>query len=430
MATEPQDSGARPLDYAPPPGHGRRIARSLLPLLVLALPLGAAWVMPYVQRARELSLQDKCLDHALPPDTIVYTDDPAEKERLLAAAGPDAGYTDRLPLLGPTDAVVHTPPVWSQYEPTARAGGIAFLHRLRSPGGNTRLVAVDVRPTPKRDGPAELADVIGFGAQVIRPATPGGDRQHIQLRGQITLLEARVRKGDRFRLFAGQPDGTDPSRFTIRYTHNGTAGILDGSLRDDDLVVLAPRHHAASAGGDAVWHAPPDLPEPDAPAPDVAVAAGGSEAESEPLALEPPPPALVIWPGPAGMLRGRAVVFPYNRFVAIRDGGQVVLLVLRPGPGREDGVTYEWFAPGPEGTVRPAPGGSGRAREAGGKGVVRAGPFELEWSQGGPHSGWVYFPAARPNLAISMQAWPSADEVNLNAPDVSWVGPASRAYNR
>ena len=429
MATEPHVSGARPLDYAPTRGRGRRIAKSLLPLLVLAVPLAAAWVMPYVQRARELSLQDKCLEFALPPDTIVYTDDPAEKARLLAAAGPDAGYTDRLPLVGPTDALVHTPPAWSKFEPTARTG-IAFLHRLRSPGGKTRLVAVEVRPTPTRDKTTDQKDLIAFGAQVIEPATLAGERRHVQLRGQVRLLEARIGKADCFRLFAGQVDGADPSRFTIRYTHNGTPGILDGSLGDDERVVLLPRHYTASTGANAVWHAPSHSPAPDAPERGAATAAGQADADSETLVFDPPPPIMVMWPGLTGMMRGRAVVFPYDHFVAVRDRDEVVLLLLRLEPGREDAVTYEWFAADAKGPLRRTADGAGRMEGAGGKGVIRAGAFELEWTRGGNRTGWVYFPAARPSLAISMKAWESADAVDLKAPDVSWVGPAANQYNR
>ena len=257
QAHTPRD---RALDYAPATHRRRVVSKDLLPLLLLAVPVCVGWGWPHAQRLRDLRVQDECLNHALPADCIVYSDDPADRQRLLAGAG----YTDRVPRLGPSVAVIHMPPAWARYAPQ-RLGGVVFLHRLTSPGGNTRLVAVEVRPAALAlAGEPQAGNAVALGAQVIQPATLTADRQPIQLRSHVTVLEGWVNAGDRLRLFAGQPDAADRSHFTIRYTLNDMPGMLDGWLRDDDRVVVTPRENdggAPPAGNNpaSVWQTPAGL---------------------------------------------------------------------------------------------------------------------------------------------------------------------------
>jgi hypothetical protein len=53
---------------------------------------------------------------------------------------------------------------------------------------------------------------------------------------------ARIELGPwpKLRLFGGQPDPADPSRFTIPYEVGGKPGIIHGRLKDDDTVELRP----------------------------------------------------------------------------------------------------------------------------------------------------------------------------------------------
>jgi hypothetical protein len=52
--------------------------------------------------------------------------------------------------------------------------------------------------------------------------------------------QVKLEQRNRLRVFAGQPDATDPSRFTIAYDVDGTPGILRGRLKDDDTIELRP----------------------------------------------------------------------------------------------------------------------------------------------------------------------------------------------
>ena len=54
------------------------------------------------------------------------------------------------------------------------------------------------------------------------------------------VLSLQLDVHDPFRLYAGQPDPADPSRFTIDYACNGVRGTLVGTLGPDDTIALAP----------------------------------------------------------------------------------------------------------------------------------------------------------------------------------------------
>jgi hypothetical protein len=47
----------------------------------------------------------------------------------------------------------------------------------------------------------------------------------------------RINYGSRLRFFAGQIDASDPSHFTIGYQVDGSAGSIDGRMRDSGLVL-------------------------------------------------------------------------------------------------------------------------------------------------------------------------------------------------
>ena len=49
--------------------------------------------------------------------------------------------------------------------------------------------------------------------------------------------------GHALRIFAGQPDPADASRFTIHFEMDGKAGVLVGRLTDDDTVLIEPLGH-------------------------------------------------------------------------------------------------------------------------------------------------------------------------------------------
>jgi hypothetical protein len=419
MAGEPDTAAPRPLlHYSRTPDRRRRVRWAVFALLGwVSIMAAITWGLPLARHVRRLSLQQKCLGYSPFTDMVVYSDDPAEMKELLAAGG---GYTDWPPLSGRTDAVIHEPKVWQDYQPYLRGGGVAFLHRLTSPGGNARMVAIEVTPYAASHGGKRVANTVQFAAQVIVPATLRADARQIQLRSNVSPLYAWVDVRDRFRLLAGQPDAADASHFTIDYTINGSPGTIDGWLKDDDTVVLVPRGVAVGPG--SFWSPNPSAsPGGTLSPPATGRSSGPSLAPSD----DSPIPDLSTLPA----VRRNAVCVPYGKFVAFRDGPDVVAVRLRRDPRRQDGVTYEWFT---------APAASGRGSNAVAKGVgdahappdrgsglVRAGPFNLEWSKCGPDSGWIYFPAGRPDLRVSGRAWDAPGRSDLTAPDVTWLGPAN-----
>lgn len=110
-----------------------------------------------------------------------------------------------------------------------------FLHERTSPAGHRRIVGVDVFGYDVV-APAPTARVIrlmwGIYHPSSRPQTARADNEwhwYIDCRPE-----------DRLRLFAGQPDPSDPSHFTIGYDYNGAPGVIDVHLQDDDTLRLVP----------------------------------------------------------------------------------------------------------------------------------------------------------------------------------------------
>ena len=110
---------------------------------------------------------------------------------------------------------------------------LVFLHSRRAPGRPRRLVSVQF-------------DVVAFDwkrrpAFVVCTYADGGFRRSlVKWCGKLDCL----RRGSRvLKLYAGQADRMDDSRFTIRYEAGGISGVLDGRMLADDQVTLE-RHGA------------------------------------------------------------------------------------------------------------------------------------------------------------------------------------------
>ena len=58
----------------------------------------------------------------------------------------------------------------------------------------------------------------------------------------IDVLSGWPRHPPNVRVYAGQPDASDPSHFTVRYEMWGKSDVLDGRLDDKDNVTLTPRN--------------------------------------------------------------------------------------------------------------------------------------------------------------------------------------------
>jgi hypothetical protein len=226
---------AAQIDYAPPPAmrRGRGAMRIAIALAALSLLAGAVWVTPRAMRYGEvLYLQSQCMNYSPPAGQVVHATDPAQLPSLLRNGSPYGG----------SFATGHAFLVPQQYSAfagrvkTASAFGTAFLHRRRSKSGNERLVAVNleilkVSPTKSMTFVASVFDPAGFvrGPRDVTTSTTGF--------GRSVLLAP----SDRYVVFAGQPDPSDESHFTIDVTLNGTRHTLDGWLRDDS-VRIEQRH--------------------------------------------------------------------------------------------------------------------------------------------------------------------------------------------
>src|SRR5688572_15817713 len=105
----------QPLDYSRAPRPQRDVRRLAFGLLgSVAIVAAITWGLPFARHVQRLSLQDKCLEYAAPADMVVYSDDPPEMNKLLAAGG---GYTVRPRLSGRADVVIHEPKIWQDYQP-------------------------------------------------------------------------------------------------------------------------------------------------------------------------------------------------------------------------------------------------------------------------------------------------------------------------
>jgi hypothetical protein len=215
-----------------------------VPLVVVALGgviyLITTWLVPTFERWQDLRKQKPLMAHRAPADQVAFDNAPDD-----AAAGAptsaDPGLTRPA-----TQPILYLPPQWhsrpdgiTEMRPT----NLAFLHARTSPGGNQRLVAIECLP----DQEVVVAPVLGltpddrclrFRFCSIRPATW---RQSASFALTARIPFRVLTTGRRFRLFAGQPDPSDPSHFTFDYECDGHRGVIDAWLRDDDKIDLKPR---------------------------------------------------------------------------------------------------------------------------------------------------------------------------------------------
>jgi len=106
----------------------------------------------------------------------------------------------------------------------------AFLHERLSPGGFNALVSVTLVLYVNQHDRVLSLDV----AVTPRPHVLGAPEPVIEV-GRFCHLPA---SGQSLRVFMGQPDPNDKSRFTIDIELAGSRSKLVGILRDDGSVVM------------------------------------------------------------------------------------------------------------------------------------------------------------------------------------------------
>jgi hypothetical protein len=110
-----------------------------------------------------------------------------------------------------------------------------FLHELAC-GSIKRIVQVGINAQSGGDRH------LGFDCNVINPGTLFSDPNVARVATlasfpdgarAIDVLDPRRQT---YRVYAGQTDPADPSRFTMRYDIDGLPGMLEGRLRPDGLL--------------------------------------------------------------------------------------------------------------------------------------------------------------------------------------------------
>lgn len=197
------------------------------------------------KRVQMLSLQRQCLAYQPPAGTVRYVQDGTDT----AASQPWKRFFGMKPL-----------PIWGTFQERhvapygpLRSGGLQsqgtlFLGERRSPAGNRRLVAVDLRVswnntnwTASVEKRAVVPGTLGTEPRETWGGPPADDLKTTNLVGQRDVLFMFDWR-QKVKLYAGRPDPADSSHFTIDYELDGRREVIDGWLRDDDAVELTQRN--------------------------------------------------------------------------------------------------------------------------------------------------------------------------------------------
>ena len=251
-APAPAQPGAPPLQYAPPARwHRRRRFRLALVacVLVAVAAVGAVGWKRYGRRFQKrmemLSLQRQCMEYQPAPGTVLYAQDGTDT----AATKPWQRFFGMKPLpIWDTFQERHVAPFGPLRSGGLQSQGTLFLGERRSPAGNRRLVAVDLRVSWNNQSwhaSVEKRAVVPGTLRTEPRETWGGppapDLTTTNLVGQRDVLFV-FDWNRKVKLYAGRPDPADPSHFTLDYELDGRRETIDGWLRDDDAVDLTQRN--------------------------------------------------------------------------------------------------------------------------------------------------------------------------------------------
>jgi hypothetical protein len=235
-----QDMEIQPINYAPPlPLYRRRRFRLLLIVGVAAVVLTvlATEFLPLAwHHAQVLYWQRQAMNDAAQADQVVYESDPRAAARLIKSGQCWANGNEAIRVSQP----------WQHFyqllSPPGRVPkATLFMHELRNGRGEPRLVVVEgdevgVSSEARMESfNKDLA--IRMRATVVRPASPFSVPQELPESSRAFILG----QFKDLRVYAGQLDAGDNSRFSIRLTADGQTRLIDGWLRDDDTVVLETR---------------------------------------------------------------------------------------------------------------------------------------------------------------------------------------------
>ena len=224
---------APPLAYAPRGRWAWRLPRRyVLAAAGVALAIVAwRWSGDAARAAQVLYWSRQCMHYSPPANLVVFEQDATEAARLMGAG---AGY--QLTNAGEADP----PHAWLSPAPYAYvpqsgwAPQVAFMHGRRSADRPARLVVVELLAMrePHTINHTVLFHPRVFATSLVRPPT--------QVRRNEDTIRISLAPDERLRIFAGQPDPRDPSRFTVECVIAGDRGTIEGVLQADDVVSFRP----------------------------------------------------------------------------------------------------------------------------------------------------------------------------------------------
>jgi hypothetical protein len=204
------------LDYGARRKTSRRLRRVAELLAVLALLGGVAyrWGPGWKHHATILLDQRRFMNYRAPPGQVVCDLPPGAN-----------GLHSEV-------KTCYAPPFWSRYKASnAPAAAVVFLHARTSPAGTRRIVCVEAEPfwVTAEGGPSAklMWRVHVFAPDPLRGATAllgNGDAASDFLQEYFATAE---------RVYAGQPDPSDPSHCVIEVESRGKPHTIDGWLQDD-----------------------------------------------------------------------------------------------------------------------------------------------------------------------------------------------------
>jgi hypothetical protein len=219
------------------PRRWRRVRRFAAATLVLV----AAWYS--VTQVPGLVRQIRCSRYSLPPETVVYDDDPVEAVRLESLPNymgtPQAAHGGPFIDMSPPPAGRVSPSLFPVGAYDGREVATVFLHTRRTAvGDNERIVIVFVRPMAVLDGYELWLCASSFVPRSVLPCN--------EMDGCGGNYAFHVPHGRRVRIFAGQADPRDPTHFAFDYEFGGVRDTIDGWLTDDadtggSGILLKPR---------------------------------------------------------------------------------------------------------------------------------------------------------------------------------------------
>ena len=237
------------LDYAPRPRLWRRRPFRLTAIAALLLTLAAAGVYWYPDisfRIRLAYWQRQCMNHVIPPDKVILTDDPKLVPTLLQ----DPDYVKTTVSLATVPFAAYRPRCYREYRTLALGGKIGgqaviFMHKLRSQQGIERVViALDIGDTCMDIRPQDCVEIAIVQRHPLfgkRSAVDGGFT--FQSPYSIRNYSGGMANTPLVRFRPGQLDPADPSHFTIRWDatdpwgQKPTHGVFDFRLSPDGTSV-------------------------------------------------------------------------------------------------------------------------------------------------------------------------------------------------